>query len=370
MSEEKDMVNACWKWIFSTPECAKELGERPQLLLKDARQVKTNPVRKVFCTGGCYVKIDMRSGGHLKREWKSAELLRGKGVPVVDYMAFGVSPLGEMVVTRALEGSVSVKDWLSEKMCAGVTEEELTPFAENYARFVRSVIDAGVFHPDFHVGNVLYVPGKEQLTLVDVSEVRRRFLFDRWRLWRMVGSVQAFRRVFSRDGMLHLLTLAGAGDAEAMWRKLLKETALHLLHSWPKRSRQMLEGHPRYAVKENGWLRVVDACGRPLECEKTVCEKLSQEEGRKRYLADFFLYLANIPHQRLLAWNKETGELRLEAIDENRVDMVPQELQERFEPLGLRLSPVCWAKNGEGKILLVDCKEVMELPLLVECLNA
>ena len=186
----------------------------------------------------------------------------------------------------------------------------------------------------------------------------------------MVGSVQAFRRVFSRDGMLHLLTLAGVRDAEAMWQKLLRESARHLLHSWPKRSKQMLEGHPRYAVKENGWLRVVDACGRPLECEKNVCVKASLEEGRKRYLADFFLQLANIPHQKLLAWNPETGELRLEEVVEKRVKEIPKDIQERLEPLGLHLPPLRWSDDGKGKILLVDFTEVMELPQLVGCLEA
>ena len=367
MREETDIISAGWKWVFSTFDAENELGGEPQQLLESAQQVKANPVRKVFCTGDFYIKIDLRSGGHLKREWKSAELLRRKGVPVVDYLAFGVSPQGEMVVTRTLEGSVSVKDWLSEKMCSGVTEAELTPFAENYACFVRSVIDAGVFHPDFHVGNVLYVPELDQLTLVDVSEVRRQYFFDRWRLWRMIGSVQAFRRVFSREGMLRLLTLAGARDAESMWRKLLKESARHLLHSWPKRSKQMLEGHPRYAVKENGWLRVVDACGRPLEFkENDTMTTMSLEESRKRYLADFFLYLANIPHQRLLAWNPEMGELRLEEISGKGIEAIPTELQERLEPLGLKTALEDWIVDEDGIILLKDCTKVMAFPVLMQ----
>ena len=213
MNENTDIAGQDeWKWTFRSPQAAAELEQCPQKLLEHAPLIKKNPIRNVFYTGEYYIKQDKRGGWHLRREWKSAELVEKRHVPIVEYMAVGVCSQGEMIITRALKKSVSVKEWLAGKICSGAIRDEILPVAERYARFVRMVMEAKIFHPDFHAGNVLFVPETGDFALVDVSEIRRAFFFDKIQAWRMHGSVMAFQRLLDREDMLHLLEMAGAKE--------------------------------------------------------------------------------------------------------------------------------------------------------------
>ena len=351
-----------WKWTFRSSHVATELGEAPQRLLEHAQLIKKNPVRNVFFTGEYYIKLDKRSANHLRREWKCAELVEKRHLPVVEYMAIGVSSHGELIITRALKESVSVKDWLAKMICSDATRKEVLPYAEHYAKFVRMVIEARIFHPDFHVGNVLFIPATWEFVLVDVSEIRRAFFFDKMiHAWKMQGSVMSFQRLLEREDMLHLLELTGTNKPEKTWCKLLMESSKHLFHSWKKRSHQLLEGHPRYSLRDGNWMRMVDALGKPKTCRQRVTMTTSNiDDSTKFALADFFLQLANIPHQQLLAWNTKTGEIEKENCVMEPVDELPTDLLERLNTLNLRTSLTQWGRRADGKILLMDFTSVFE----------
>ena len=80
-----------WRWEFSPGTAADELGPAPQHLLETAELIKANPVRKVFRSGEFYLKLDLRTGNRLLREWRSAELLAARHIPMVEHLALGRS---------------------------------------------------------------------------------------------------------------------------------------------------------------------------------------------------------------------------------------------------------------------------------------
>ena len=250
---------ADWTWEFATAATAAELGTHPELLLKTATPVKANPVRKVFRTKEFYLKFDCRPGNRLAREWRSAALLAARHIPMVEHLAWGRSSQGELLITRALPDAEQAGTYFFHQCLQnGAPAEE---FAEALAEFARQIIGSGLFHPDFHCGNVLYLPERNQFALVDVYGVRRATMFDHFRYYRMERILMELREAFDRARLLRLLAVEGVSAPESFYRKALHREARHLFHEWPKRRRQILAGYPKFTRAEESLLRVVDPAG-------------------------------------------------------------------------------------------------------------
>ncbi|MBQ4479964.1 MAG: hypothetical protein II943_04925 [Victivallales bacterium] len=362
---EIDFLAFDWEWIYSSTATSSELDGKLPALLKSARQIKQNPGRKVFCTDAYFIKVYFHDGRHLNKEWKCAQLAQEKGIPVVEHLAYGRSSAGEILVTRALEGAISVKEWLTAREFTEVDMSQITQLAERYANFVCRVVKAGVFHPDFHSGNILLVPSSGKLCLVDVSGIRRSKFTDRPQLWRMYRSLLEFRHFFAKEQIIRLLGIAGASDGAKMWREIQLKSTRHLLVSWRKRSWQMLNPPSRYTVRDGDWLRFVDGFGKPLPLDNSIeAQASSVESARKRCLADFLLERINIPHQRILAWKEGTAEMLVEAVDAHEITQAPEEYLERLGFLGIRPPLQRWAALANGDVLMKDLAEVMDFPML------
>ena len=143
-----------YRWRFASDAVRAELGETPETMLETGDEVKSNPVRRVVRAGGYFLKCDRRGAGRFRREWRGAELLRKSGIPVVEYLACGDSPNGGCLITRALPESESVGAYYWRKFVRGGENPE--PFLNRFAPFVRKILESGLFHPDFHIGNILY----------------------------------------------------------------------------------------------------------------------------------------------------------------------------------------------------------------------
>ena len=127
-----------WRWEFSPGTAADELGPAPQHLLETAELIKANPVRKVFRSGEFYLKLDLRTGNRLLREWRSAELLAARHIPMVEHLALGRSATGELLITRALPDAVQAGTYFFRTCLRdGAPAEE---FAESLAEFARQII--------------------------------------------------------------------------------------------------------------------------------------------------------------------------------------------------------------------------------------
>jgi len=168
-------------------------------------------------------------------EWRAGRALQAAGIPTCDVLAMAVSrsrglPREGFLVSREVQGAETLQAFLQAHPA---DREVLDELAELTARFV----DAGFYHHDYHVGNLLIDPQSpvgQRLSIIDLHSVRCR---------------PPGRRGLLR--MLSMLTLSAGGagvDAEGQ----------HRLVSGFLEARQ---DHPLSQAERVGWLRSI-ACAR------------------------------------------------------------------------------------------------------------
>jgi hypothetical protein len=260
-----------------------------------AATVKTNPVREVRTDGEFYYKLDRRSGHGFAKEFAAAELLASRDIPVVEHVWQGRIAEGELLVTRALCGSPTVREYLA----ARVPDAE---FRRKFAEFIRDYLASGLGHDDLHIGNILYTVKEGRFTLVDVRAVRssRREKYP----YNICRACLELRRHLARREVCAMLELVGVPEPLRFFDRGLEIEAAALKREWAKRRRQILSGYPKFTHVEEA--RLVSASATPDELEKL--EWRPGCEGA--FVSAFFWELAEIPTaERLLAFDREKREI-------------------------------------------------------------
>ena len=314
-------------WHYKNDEIKMELGDAPEAKIASLQPLKNNGIRKVFCVDGLFFKNDTRGGHRLKRECESGRFLASKGIPCIEYLAWGQGADGEWLISRALEGAFQFDRYLET---LNPLDEKSLRLYEKFAEFVRQIMEAGVFHPDFHTGNVLYIPEKETFALVDVYGVRKWHFWDALRRRKMRDIFNGIPWAVPKAFFLKLLALSGEKQPEIYFRKEVERRYKWLVHDWPKRKSQILKGYYKFAhLKGNTLVR------RGVEFTEDVREScvkvsLSAEDAQKRFLVPFYLNLCGIVCQRALAWNRDTNDVFFEkctdfngTIDAAWLDVLP-----------------------------------------------
>lgn len=338
-----------YRWRFASDAVRAELGESPETLLETGEEVKSNPVRRVVRAGDYFLKCDLRGAGRFRREWRGAELLRESGIPVVEYLACGESPNGGCLVTRALPDSESVGEYYWRKFVRGGEDPE--PFLKRFAPFVRKILESGLFHPDFHIGNILCDKRNGSFVMVDAMGIRRATLCDRlFRMYRMRRIPMELREPLGRERMIALIGECGIPSPAEFFDRALDREADALWNEWPKRRRQILAGYPKFTRRIDGILHTVDPLRR-IE-ENVDCVVIEDEEPElleKMFLAHFFLQLALIPHRRAAAYDPENGRLYLEPVPGGAVPARAGDQEERMAAFDLTSGLTDWISGGKGK---------------------
>ncbi len=344
-------------WLFAGPDARLLLGEQPERLLEGAATVKANPVRKVLRNGEFYLKLDSRPGRRLRREFRSAELVRKVGIPVVEHLGCARLPEGELLITRAMPGAVTVEEALNR--LDSPEEETAKRFLDGFAGFVRQVLESGVFHPDFHIGNVLYSEESGRFALVDLRGVRKAGWFDRrFRRYRMRRIILEVRQVCSRRRMLELIGLCGIPDPEAFYRSGLRREAQALWKEWPKRKRQILSGYPKFTIRSGTRLIAAGTGGRTLDDNTLELVEGPAEKLEPVFLAHYFLRLARIAHREAAAFDPQSGRLWLAPVSSRATPCAPADFQERLAALDIPTEPADWIENERGIQIFIHLEQV------------
>lgn len=342
------MKNNSWRWHFASEAVAAELGDHPELLLESGLMIKSNPVRKVFKCGDYFLKFDARSGKRLRSEWNSAKLISKEKIELVEHLAIGKSTSGSILITRALPGAETVSDFFYRNYIEKF--ENPAEFLNNFADFAKKVLKSHLYHPDFHIGNVLYSPGLKKFSLVDAKGVRKAGCLDRWlRRYSMERIGMEFRLLLTRHQMIEFLAKLGISDSGKFYNRALLREAAALRHEWPKRRRQILSGYPKFSVQEGEILRTVDPLRQivPLTNYEVVSGENKLLESL--FLSHFFLQLSQIPHRRVLAWDRQNKQIFLEKISVSEpVDVA--DYQERLKALNIPTQNGDWGRDKFGRI--------------------
>lgn len=321
----KDQISA--KWCYSSDDAAKELGNSPLDLLNGAEIVKSNAVRKVFRNGEYFIKFDRRISFGFRSEFQAAGLCCRYNIPAVEHLAWGQTPEGSFLITRAASGFVESTQFFSRK--------QEWRYYEALADFLYVILQKKIFHPDLHPGNILLNPDTCEMKLVDLHGIREWNFFDNFRFYLMQRNIMEVRDHLCDEKMTELIGKCGIRNEKYFFTKALLREFRLLRHNFPKRRRQILNGYPKYTCLEHDG--TLTASGISAE-ELAAAEEIRLPEAEKLFVFNFFLSLAHIPHRRVLAFDRANSVVKIERElpEEYRSDASAGELQNRLLFNGIR----------------------------------
>jgi len=362
-----------WTWIIEDSALLNGWFKRWQDFARDSA-VKQNPVRVVFKIDDLfYVKLEQPLGFWRKirnilfpkaaKEFAAGRALEDAGVPVVKHLGWAKCGSPNMLLTEAMPDSCSVYEyWHNEIIYANALKKT---FLENFAEFLKVFFASGFYHPDFHIGNILYSRAKKSFTLVDVYGVSRpkrlseQQIAEHTRIF-----LELYRGLSDSEGVHFLmkvrsdLTLRDAGE---FWEAGLAGRAAHAKKSWSKRQAQIQNNYSKFVevlnIADNEFLvRKIFGSVPTVSLDKIPncltgnyfdIMRLPYGEAEDLWLESFRLELRGIDHLRPLVFEKP-GVLYFEKAP----DGAPKASQEKAEEFILRAKTAGVEVNAESLLQL------------------
>lgn len=307
---------------------------------ENCRLVKKNDLREVVHiatpeTGSFYLKHDfpqkIRSKikslfySKVKSEYDSASMLFSHGIAIADYLGWGQKGSEGMLISCELRNSVNAKNWWFSECLENQQKQEaflktLTDFLTAF--FQKDESDGkSPFHPDFHLGNLLYTPEDNKLFIIDPYGVKLAKCTPKqhFAMYRIIG---ALRGELSNSTASKLIQNCGmstsSNDAEKLWQRIITAENDKMKKIWPKRKKQILSGKSKYCktVQQDGQtyvLRISQGDQFYVEENDLASLKnlklveLSDDEAEAKWLESFFLDFQRQKHNMPVTWHKGKG---------------------------------------------------------------
>ena len=317
MSQE--FGNDGWKWTIDDPAVLEGWFDHfPEL--EATNRVKENPVRTVFTvtgTGGThyYIKHDHPRGWfapvraffrtRVAEEYHAAKLLEDNNVPVVKYLGYGRRGAEGMLISVAEEQTVSGREyWVS--LPRGNTPER-QDFLWRLTQIVRHMVGHGLYHSDFHAGNILVRRNTGEMLLVDpYGIVQYPQGLDHRKRVEMMKIFVNFRGRVEPEVMMENLIAAGLAvnleNAAEVWQYAIALENRKMIRDWDRRQRQILSGNSKfccrtikdgitYVLRQTAFYRPLFDASAPLPPDRLDAVKYSRNEAQQIWLDSFYAQL-------------------------------------------------------------------------------
>jgi len=339
-------------WIFASKKIAAELGAAPEKIIEHATVVKDSKVRTVYDCGNYFLKLDRRKKHTFAKEFKAAQNLSAAALPVVEHLAFGNCTAGNILITRACREGISLDEFIRKNP---LTDE----FLNLYIDFLNAFSNAGFYHADAHTGNILYLPESKKLVLVDVRNVKKKNIFNFFKRRSDIAKfIIALRSATDDLTLISMLNKCGIKNSKKVFYRSLKKEAERIRREWDKRSRQLLNGYPKFAVKDGD--RLISA--HAPENEEN-CEIYATEKGKRLFLASFFLKLSHIPHCEIYAADSKSVKTASPVL-ENCNPVAVSEMQKRLSICGFETEYTQWKSSKSHPLpIFCDLEKISASPL-------
>ena len=316
-----------WTWRLRSPGLLDAWFDQYEQALESSL-VKSNAVRSVFKIKDDYfVKFDrpenllhkLRAYFYCKAEseFNTGMKLEKDGIPVVKYLGWGRQGSLSMIFSKAIPDAVTALEFWTREFVTG--EKKHTAYLDHLAEFLKKIIHSGYFHPDFHLGNILYDRKTKQFVLVDVYGITKPEHIPVRKLEQMYKIVLAFKDAISDAEAEKLIMFLGIRDtaetAMKYFYSALKTEAIFMNNEWPKRRQQILGHYRKFitAIKldEREYLLRHSAAAEPfitpgelpelLRSETLERVTLPKEAALSLWLKSFRLQFYGIAHRQPLA---------------------------------------------------------------------
>ncbi|MBO5723605.1 MAG: hypothetical protein J6S58_02130, partial [Lentisphaeria bacterium] len=185
-----------------------------------------------------------------EKEFRSAKALEKAALPVIDYIDCGKLDSGSFCISREVPSSVECRKYFFETVYGKPDLEK--EFLSLLAQLIRSMKKAGIFHPDFHLGNILFSREKHSLFLPDpygltYAPARKDYAE------KICHPLLELCNFLPQERILDALRNAGLATKKSKEKKLLNKgiSAFRKRREkeYPKLKKRILGGRSKYAAK-------------------------------------------------------------------------------------------------------------------------
>jgi len=368
-----------WTWFIENTALLHDWFERWQEFARNSI-VKENPVRIVFKIEDLfYVKLEQPSGFWRKlrnflspkaaREFAVGKALENAEVPVVKHLGWAKCGSRNMLLTEAMPECRSAHEYWHNEIVYGNTPKK--KFLNAFAGFLKIFFASGFYHPDFHLGNILYSPAAESFALVDVYGISRPDKLSKQQinehsrifleLYRGLSDAEAVELILQVRSDLYPETSRSFWETELAGKTVLFEK------SWPKRRAQIEKNYSKFVEIFNasgneflvrkvlGTVPAVDLNKIPdcLTGNYFDIMRLPHGEAGDLWLESFRLEMLGVDHLRPLVFERP-GVLYFEKAPDG-AHKPPQDKAEGFisraRTLGVKLDPESLLQFSNGRIV-------------------
>lgn len=251
MSQEiqscREILAMNWRWHGASAEIVETINPDHAIL------IKSNPARKVFLTDGTFLKFEYPASfwrritspwfSKAKMEYIAAQKLSAAGIPVIDYLSWGRCGHWSAILSKQLENSENAQDYFFRNYV--LQSNNIHGFLQQLLSFLQNYRQQNVYHPDLHLGNLLYQEHLKSFTLVDVFGVYPHTCHH------VLSEMQVANLLLNLRPKVDWSELVSLGAACFVREKVLESAQQQmrwkLRHQHPRRLQQLLQGYPKFS---------------------------------------------------------------------------------------------------------------------------
>lgn len=245
------------------------IGDDPETLRKrilsgfEVDAVKQNPKRKVYrlrCPDGSELYLKLFAGQSFlqsvfrfypRLEYLAARKLEKAGLPMIRYLAWGRLQRGGFCLSEGIPRAVSARQYFFETLVHDPDRQKL--FLNQLSDISGQLFHLRIRHPDFHLGNILFCPVTQQLSLADpwglhtVPLMLKKYRLEYCLPWvELHGSVPENQLL---DGLAKAGLAGSRSEAEVLLNDALEQHAKRILHQRGKLEARILSGKSKFATE-------------------------------------------------------------------------------------------------------------------------
>jgi len=329
-SDMKKIIDK-WEWHIENMDLLDSWFAKFHDHVKSA-SVKSNAQRDVFIVESkgakYYVKYSHPNSMFQKSrsiitsksaaEFNSSKLLKKYGIPTPDALGWGRKGSESMLITKAVTDAVNArKFWFSTALNNHKKQEQ---FLANLAAFLEKFLTSGLFHPDFHPGNLLVSDkdGKISFILIDPYGIVKMKTLNFSKIFEMLCIIGAFRgELNDSQGAALIGKIFPDYTAETCmtrWQQIVVAESKKTVKLWDKRKDRI--------ISDSRYSQVFERDGKNIRIRKSLAgelvinlndalkinnqqfdiQELESHQAERQWLKSFQKEFHRLPQALPLAW--------------------------------------------------------------------
>ena len=295
-----------------------------------------------------FQKIRSSFSPKLLSEYNSSRLVESTGICIAKVVAVGYRGNESMLITEAVDGAINGRSfWFlkcienyalalsindKEKILTGKLKEV---FLESFAQFLKNFITANLYHPDFHLGNLMVSERQGNgekcqsilITMIDPYGIEKANSLSEEKIFQMLCIVGALRgELTSEEGgafIQKVLPALSMESANKKWLDIVAFETKKTVKLWKKRQGRILTDvrYSQLFEEEFCVIRIRKDFAYKLQLDEGVVVdlfkkysnnsdiesiysivKIDKDEAESRWIKSFELEFHRLAQKMPLAW--------------------------------------------------------------------